>query len=823
VRLGRRKFVKTAAVLSGAAAIGLQAEGRVLNALVARAAPQAGPAGQTQTEKVVTVFTPCAGCHQKCVLSVHVADGRITKAEAAPFPDQPEDTHCCLKGVAAAALPYYPDRLKFPVKRAGARGEGKWERITWEEALDTIAQKLIETRDRYGSRAVLIDHTGSSVSPQAGDVNSGAEALRFENLFGSTLPDGWFDDTACVVSNFFFSGQDVEASDPRGMMHSKLIIVWGANPAESAYRDWKQISLARQNGAKLIVIGPLFDPTAAKADEWVPVRRATDAALALAMIQVIVEEGLHDQAYLRQKTVAPLLVRDDNGLLLREADITSGGSNERFVAWDEAAGKPFVVDKGQTDVPATLALMGSFKAGGIACHTAFQKLVDTVNEGYKPEQVVELTGVPAEKIRELALRYVQAQPAAIYYNFGLGRYYNGHLSTSAMLTLGAVCGYIGRLGGGVSLGGISIPGAGGGYLIGLNNGAVQQATDATLNIITLFETLQAIETGKPYPIKMWINSYRNPIQCCPNPQRWIEKIVPNLDFIVNINIRLDWTAEYADIVLPDATIFERLTVSAARDHVILSGPAIEPLFEARTTNWMWSELAKRVGLGEYFQSSDEDYVRMVLTSDDPSLEGITLEKLRESGGIMRANVPAVPYVANQVFDTPTGRAEFYCERLVEYGQALPVYMPSKEAPESGKYPLQYYSCRKKYYMHTFMGDIPVLKKLMGEPWVDINPDDAKARGIADGDLVEIFNDRGRLVVRALLNPMVPPGSVRTNHGPGPHMYKAGHYQMLTLPHAAEETFNPVFDRRYRETRPWWKWAGGQADIIFDCAVDVRKA
>ncbi len=264
--LSRRQFLKTSAVVSGSTGLALNADRKVLRTLEAVAPAQAEGSSE---EQIVTVFTPCAGCHQKCVLWVHVVDGRITKTEPAQFPDQPEDNHCCLKGIASARFPYQPDRLKYPVKRVGERGEGKWEQISWDEALDTVAEMLKETRDKYGAKAVFTDHTGSTVSPQNNDVNSGAEAMRFENLFGSTYPDGWYDDTSLLVSNFFTTGQDLDCNDPRGLMHSKLIIICGANPAEASYRDWKHILRAKDAGARVIDIGVLFDPTAAKCDEFI--------------------------------------------------------------------------------------------------------------------------------------------------------------------------------------------------------------------------------------------------------------------------------------------------------------------------------------------------------------------------------------------------------------------------------------------------------------------------------------------------------------------------------------------------------------------------
>jgi anaerobic selenocysteine-containing dehydrogenase len=818
MKLTRREFLKDTAVASAVAGVGLQRGGKVLHALTASAAPL-----PQSEKKLVTVFCPGSGCHANCPLQVHVVDGRIAKVQAAPFLEQPEDTHCCLKGLASAYLPYYPNRLKYPMKRAGVRGEGKWEQITWDEALDTIAQKLIEARDKYGAQSILCDFAGSSQAPTAGsNINAGLAAQRFGNLFGWTNPNGWVDDTGSVVADFFTTGNDLGGSDTKDMMSSNLIVVWGANPAESGFRDMKHINLARAKGVPLVVIGPLFDPTAAKADWWIPIRRATDAALGMAMIQVIIAEGLHNEEFLRQHTVAPLLVQEDNGLLLRESDIQTGGSEERFVVWDEARSEAMFVDRGQQDVPDTLALTGTFTVEGVACRPAFQKLIELVNEQYTPEQAAEVTGVPAETIRELARRYASAKPAAIYYNFGLGRYFHGNLSNRAQLALAAICGYLGQSGGGVHRGAGS-----GGRNVSFNTGPIQKPTDSSYTSPSLFEVMQTLETGEPYPIKVWIHQYRNPIQNAPNPQRWIENVLPNIDFIVDINIHMDWTAQYADMVLPDATIFERISLATVQDHVVLSGPAIEPLYESHPATWIWSELAKRVGLGDYFQMSDEDYVRIVLDSDDPALEGITLEKLRQAGGMLRfKNIPSTPYVQNadMYFDTPTGRIEFYAERLLPYEEELPVYKPSLEAPSSPdlKYPLQYYSNRKKFWMHTFMGDIPALHKFMPEPWLEINPEDAQARGIKDGDLVEVLNSRGRMIIKAAISSVVPPGSVRAIHGPGPEEFQEGHYQMLTLPHAAKSTFNPVHDLRYQLTRPWWKWAGGQADIIFDCAVEVQR-
>jgi anaerobic selenocysteine-containing dehydrogenase len=815
MKVSRREFVKTAAVVSGIAALGWKADAKTLHTLVESPQAAAQPA-----EKLVRVFSAGSGCHHRCVLLTHVVDGKITKAEAAPFPEQPEAQHCCVRGLASAALPYYPNRLKYPFKRVGNRGEGKWQQITWDEALNTITQKMTEIRDKYGSQAILVGAGGSSVAPNSGMVNVGAMATRFANVFQATVSNGWTDDTGGEVSDFFMTGQDWDRSDARGMIHAKQIFIWGANPAESAMRDMKFVLMGKQNGATLVDIGPLFDATAAKADQWVPVASATDAALGLAMSQVIIAEGLYNADFVKKYTVGPLLVRDDNGLILREADVQSGGSKDRFAAWDEAKKQVVFSDKGKVDLPATVALTGTYTVGGVACHTAFQMFMDSLNKDYTPEQAAVVTKVPADTIRDLARRYAGTKPTFIYTNWGLGRYYNGHLPYRALTLLAMLCGYLGQLGGGVHIGGGAEDGR-----VALNKAPVQKPTDSSSKGMDFDKVIGAIRTGQPYPIKMWIYQYQNPIHGIPNSHTWLDTI-PHLDFIVNINIRMDWSAEYADIVLPDATVFERSTLSAVQDHVVLTDAPIAPLFEARTETSLWSELGKRMGLGQYFQQTEEDYMRTMLDTKDPSIAGITLEKLRANGGLVRANVPQEPYVALSAlrFDTPTGRIEFYSERLIQFKEQLPLYKPSLEVPPSpnNKYPMQFFTGRRRFYMQTNLGDIPVLHKFTPEPLLSINPTDAQARGINDGDWVQVLNDRGKVVLKAIISSVVPPGVVWTPHGPGPKEYKEGHYQLLTLAGYLPPAWNPVFDYRWQNTRAWWKWAGGQSDVIFDCAVQVSK-
>jgi len=523
---------------------------------------------------------------------------------------------------------------------------------------------------------------------------------------------------------------------------------------------------AKDQGAKLVVIGPLFDATAAKADQWIAIRPATDAALAMAMIHVIIAEGLYDRRYVMRHTVAPFLVGEKNGRFLRE--------DGKHVVWDETA-----QGISPCDAAAAPSLRGTFIADGAVCKTAFQ-LLEEKAASYTPERAAEITGVPAEVIRTLAREYAAAKPATIRMYYGVSRTLNSTLSCRAMITLAALTGNIGVPGGGAPVPQVFSP-------IILDEGAVASPPGAP-GVQTLPGTpssirgWRAIREGKPYPIKVLFNAYRNDLQCDGHLEGYRESFA-SLEMVVVSDIFMTRTARYADIVLPDATIYERDDLVVNGDYLQLLEKAIEPLGEARTALEMWSGLAERVGLGEWFRHTPQDYLRMLLASGHASVSGITLARLEEEK-IVRGNLPSPPEIpfAKGDFPTPSGRIEFYNESLVEFGEELPFHRETLESPRSspqaGRYPLIFLTAKVRATMHSIMANVDWMQEVSEEPRLHINPVDAQKRAIADGDWVLAFNDRGRVKLRARVTEAVPPGTVNVPHGWWPERFAAGHYSDL---------------------------------------------
>jgi len=692
------------------------------------------------------------------------------------------------------------------LKRVGERGGGNWQRITWDEALDTIARKLLEIKDKYGSQSVMVKAYGSS---SVGLLMGRHLGQRFANVWGASRFESKSEmlaDTMVTSANLLTLGDSTQSHSIKDCIHSKMIIIWGGNPAETYIPDMKYILDARDGGAKLVVIGPVFNATAAKADQWIPVRPGTDGALALAMMNVIIEEELYDKDYVAKYTVAPFLVRGDNKLLMRDAN--------KCLVWDERADTPMPHD--QATRP---RLLGSLRVSGVVCKTAFQLLAETAAQ-YRPEKAAEITGIPAEAIRKLAVEYASSKPVAIKIMNGGVRTFNGTLSCQAIITLAAITGNIGIPGGGSSITFSTILGP-----IVLNDKAVVCPPGAPgLQVIpgtkSPIRGWAAIREGKPHPVKALITAYRNHLQTYGHIEGYRE-IFSQLDLIVVADILMTRTAQYADIVLPEATIFERDDIEISGDYLLRMEKAIEPLYETKPALEIWSELARRVGLGEYFEYSAQDYIKMLLDSGHPSVAGITLERL-DKEKLVRGNIPVTPPVpfVDKKFPTPSGKIEFYKEHLIGLGQELPIYQETSErqAHLDQKYPLTFLTVHERTFTQTLMHNVDWMRQITPEPVLDMNPVDAQGRGIKNGDMVEVFNDRGNVKLKARLSEAVMPGVVKTIHGWWPEQYAEGHYSDLL--HRVDDLsiINPALEMEPITSNP----ITTSCLIHYDCLVEVRK-
>jgi len=750
---------------------------------------------------------PVAGCHQYCPVRVYVKDGKIVKVAAAEFPDDPIMSCICQKGIASVRIVYHPERLRYPMRRKGPRGSGEWERISWDEALDAIAGKLLEIKEKYGSRSVMIIPGGSSTVGTLARLMG----MRFANLWGAGggfEGKGWASDGGLPAASLLMLGDSGQGHHGSDYSNAKLLILWGKNPAETAFREMRYILEAKERGTKLVAIGPVFDTTAAKADRWIPVRLGTDSALALSMMNVIIEKKLYDKDFIANYTVGPFLVREDDKLFLRQ--------DQKYMVWDTISNSVRPSDSAGIEP----AILGTYHVDGIRCKTAFQLLADRAAQ-YPPAKASEITNVAAETIRDMAIEYATTKPAAIVLSFGVAYTYHGNLGCRAAIALAAITGNIGIPGGGASVLMGRLPFS----PLNIKEVAFPQGApgvDIIPNSKNSMRGWAKIAKGEPYPIKAVLIFNQNPVHNYGNAMSHID-IFSKMELVVVCDIFLGWTARYADIILPEAITYERSDVHTCLDYLVRMQKAVEPIEEAKAGYEIWAELAQRVGLGQYFRKSPEDFIRMLLNTEDASVKGITLERLDEEG-IVRLNHPFAPYIPFQDknFPTPSGRIEFYIEPLIKFGEELPLYKEQLESPRTSplakKYPLSLFTKKKRFHMNSICANIDWMLELDPEPYLDINPKDAQQRQIDDGDMVVVFNDRGRCKLKARLNQAIPPGSVNIDHGWWPDQFADGHYNLLLRGIDDEEAINPAL-----ELEPIVKDSRASAHLIyFDCLVEVKK-
>jgi molybdopterin-containing oxidoreductase family molybdopterin binding subunit len=476
------------------------------------------------------------------------------------------------------------------------------------------------------------------------------------------------------------------------------------------------------------------------------------------MIHVVLEQGLQDEGFIIENTVGPFLVRGDTGLFLRESDLIEGGSEQRPMVFDENNGQPQ-----PCDAPGVKpALTGSYSVSGMECQPAYQLLVDMVRE-YTPERVSQITDVPTDVIRRLATSYATQKPASIHRGWGMQRTFYGDLACRAINTLAAITGNIN----------VERPST---FVLNWRSFLMP---DGPYNHIPVMLLYDAITKGEPFPIKaIWFAGH-NYVNQLPNMNKIVNKVLPHLELMVVCDLFMNATAKYADYVLPAASFCECVDLRVSNlenTYLQLQQKAIEPLYECKSDFQIAAEIGRRMGFGQYFGKTEEQYIDETLASGHPAMEGINLERLREGP------VVASPLDRPKQFGTPSGRIEFYVERLKRFGQELPIYLEPVESNRSEKakaYPLCLLSTHSRHRTHSTMANIPSLLKLDPEPILEINPADAGPRNIGDRDVVRVFNDRGQAKLRAKLSQRIKPGVVNVMQGWWPEQYIEGHHNELT--------------------------------------------
>lgn len=760
----RRSFVAWSAAFGGAAALA-SAGGFGLQKAIATSQASNAPAKVFKTANTPECL--------HCSLLVHVEDGQVRKVTANPD----FDIRACARGISRRNQLYSPHRLQHPMKRVGPRGSDEFEQISWDEALDTIAAKMIEIRDESGNEAFLpLGGTGNWSS-----LSTGITGLfsAFWNRFGGATPT--IASLCCIaVTEGFTSTLGGGRSEFRNeWTESKYFIAWGNNPAVSNVGYFKNIEIARRkNGAKLVTIDPRFSETARHSDTYVPIKPGTDAALALGMINIILTEGLYDKDYITSFSNAPFLVKlGETGIDLEEESGTwppgdpvpvdleslkllseppaTAEDPPTFFVWDEGSGTPVPAS---TD-GVTPALTGTFEIDGRK-YQPVHAWMEAIARRYTPEVVQQITGVDPATTRTLAREYAAAKPAAIIQNMaGAQRTDNGTLTVISQIYLAALTGNIGVLGGGIN-----------------DNGGVTQFVEIgspvplqenpPIDPIPQTAVAKYLLEDKPHRIRFVHVAGTNLISQHPDTNSMIEAL-GRLDFLVVQDQFFTSTARHADIVLPVTTIFEtRNVVAGIRNrHIMLMEQAVEPLYEARSDHWILTELAKRLGFGEDFDKPVDDLIRNVL---EPT--GVTLEELEE-GPVSVAPDVWIPFESKE-FDTPSGRIEFFSTYLQEKGFSPlldyrdPVEAPWVDTALAEKYPLQLVNRRQHNQVNSSFSHHEWLTEMWPGQVAEIHPRDAGARGITNGDDVYVLNDRGKVKARAIVTNTIMPGviSIATGFG-----------------------------------------------------------
>ena len=747
--------------------------------------------GKTANEEVIT-YGVCRGdCLGHCPMRVHVRDGHLVKTSKLSHPI-PEFERICQRGLTHVQRIYAPDRLLHPLRRAGKRGEGKWEQITWEEAIAEICTKWKSYQQEFGPESIAFsDCAGNSA------IDSRPYTKRLFNLMGSVRIDNSFD-------NSFFSGiiDSVGESswsvgdDERNLLSAKYIFAWGSNLTEAGHVHYAFINKAKDLGAKLIVIDPNYTIAASKADKFVPIRPGTDAVLAMSMLHVAIAEKLTDKEMLERGTVAPFLVKKSDGMFLRLSDLGRA---------EKGAADAIVVRgaDGQIGLPSEIAvpvLHGTFEVQGHRVTTAYDLLVERVQE-WTPERAAEICDIPAATIRELARMYAEG-PTTLCAGYGPDHYANGQQFYYAVMALVLATGQIGR------------PGA------GLNGHAMSSFLENYADIddiVTPPEGKQgpvinaplvpeAIKAGKygdmPLNIKSLYVYDQNLLGNQTHRTAWLEAL-EHIDLFVVADVTMNDTSRYADIVLPVAHYFETDTYDMSYSGVaVYNAKAVEPLGEAKGDFEIVNMLGCGMGMADKFSLSRDEFFRKALDNEKARAVGLSWEKLKQEGYIytLKPETPIYMHGAKYEFSTDTKRGEFYRENVAPVAdvgkafdkkrEALPCWNPPYEAwqvdvpgfPRSeaaAKYPLVFTSKRPKFRVHTQYSSNPWLLELWKEPVVTFHPHDAEKRGIRTGDVVKIFNDRGYVVVKAAINPANRPGVLVIDHGWQKDDFIDGHYSDLS--------------------------------------------
>ncbi|MCW5851539.1 MAG: molybdopterin-dependent oxidoreductase [Anaerolineae bacterium] len=788
--VSRRSFLKWNAVIGGTAV--LAGMGLKMGRLVTLAAPSAPP---TATEGQWVTAACWHNCGGRCLLKAYVVDGVVQRLKTDDtHPDSPDfpQQRACQRGRANRMQVLGPDRLKYPMKRAhwtpgggdkSLRGRDTWLRISWDEALNLVAGEIKRIKESYGNGAIL------------GEVNAGMERTLalyggYATSWGSTSWGTW-PDVGPAMAGPYGDSYSNTGNDRLRLRQSKLIIVWGANPAwTSGGNPAYNYLQAKKAGAKFIFIDPFYNESAqVLADEWIPIRPATDIALLLGMAYVM---------------------------------ITEDSKTNPLIDWDFLNRCTVGFDKDH--MPAGADPKANFRDYVLGTYDGKPK---------DPRWASEICGVLPEKIHELAIEYATTHPTTIINGGTTTRVHRAEDTAQAFMTLACMAGNIGLPGAGV---GLSVHNRGGnaGPSLVTSGGTGVQALKNNIDIrLNQNELWDAVLSGhytagkgdsRKVDIRMVYYDARSTLNQKPGATKGIRAHREKLEFVVAQAYALTTQAKFADIILPVTTPWEKEGgfLTGNREILIFYSKVTEPLFEARDDLWIAKEIGKRLGvdvaqidpisdkqkifnqlMGAKVMKPDGSGMETLVTITDSDIKEWGVQGKPQPGRISVADFKArgvyqverkpgdrLGFTEFEKFrqdpaaaprETPSKKIEIHCKTLADkitaYGwtvkSPLPVYQRIEEGYEDtfydwdnkvkGDYPLQMYTIHYRRRAHSNFDNVSWLREAFHQP-VIMNPTDAEARGIQDGEVVKVSSRHGTVLRPVYLTNRMMPGVVTLGEG-----------------------------------------------------------
>ncbi|MDB6082540.1 MAG: anaerobic dehydrogenase, typically selenocysteine-containing oxidoreductase protein [Gammaproteobacteria bacterium] len=608
-------------------------------------------------------------CPDTCALEVHVKNGVAFKVTGSAA-HGPTAGVLCTKVARYTERTYHANRLLHPLRRVGRKGEGRFERIGWKEAVDSIAARLATIAADDPQQILPYSYAGTM-----GLVQGESMAQRFFHKLGASL----LDRTICAAAGS--AGHEITLGSRIGMDmeladEAKLIVFWGSNAITSSVHFWARAQQARRRGATLVAIDPYRSLTAEKCQIHIAPLPGTDGALALGLMHVLIRDGLFDEDYVGRHTVG------------------------------------------------------------------FEELRIRAGE-YDPNRVAAICGITAGEIESLARLYGTTRPSLIRANYGLQRARGGGMAMRNIACLPALVGAFREAAGGI-------------LLSTSDNVAVDSAALSRPDLlgsrrprIINMSTIGHALLDENAPIRAMIVYNANPVAVAPDSARVARGFAREDLFTVVLEHFQTDTADYADIVLPATTQLEHVDVVKPYGHyyMVANNPAIEPLGESKPNTEIFRLLSSAMGFTEpCFRDSDEKIAQAAIARD------WDFQSVRELGWTRIGPSKDTPRFADGGFDTPSGKVEFRSASAQRMGlDALPDYIAPKEDTRSElarRYPLAMISPPARHFLNSSFVNVESLRATEGEPWLDLHPQDAIARGIEDGRYVRVFNDRGSLELRA---------------------------------------------------------------------------